>query len=246
MRTIEERTASRFTVEKTTPNPPKQTVMNRGPSAVPRPDAVMRTSTPQEGESGIKSPVDVPNEAISSSLPVKKVSGRHVPSGANKSAKSLPAYPDGLSRVGMLLETNAPDGVAVPTNRSSKERCQARDAMASARDQDGPGLKSGSSRAPQDSAVQWQGPHARRTQARSASRSLADATEGELQAVSDEDDEEADDDEGDSDEDEGSVMKRSGSKPTRPPTSGDELKKPSPPQEEEVPQPMPSGEHCAF
>ena len=93
-RSVEERSTSKAAPEKRSPIPQQGVVLSRGTSSVPRPGAVMRTSTPQEEAPVVKSTVAVPNEAISSSLPANKTSGQCVSDGANRSAKLLPALPE--------------------------------------------------------------------------------------------------------------------------------------------------------
>ena len=232
VRTDERGSAPKGAAEKRSPTPQQEVVIGKGAGAVPRPGMVMRTSMPQEEVPVVKSSMDVPNKVLSSSMPVKKMNGESVPSGANRSTKSLPAYPDGMGGVEMLLQTNAPGGFAVPTNRSSEERRQARDALMGIRGQDGTGLKSGNSQTPPDLTAKWHGPPARQAPARSASGSLADGTEGELQAVSDEDDEEAADGEEEDNENEDSEREHPGMKPTRRPASSDGAKKPALHQQE--------------
>ena len=155
--------------------------------------------------------------------------------------KSLPAVPDGLDGVAVLLETNAPDGVAVPTNRSSEERRLARGAQMEARGQEVVESKNRRSQAPLDLTAEWHEPPPRQTPARSASGSLANATDKELQAVSDVDEEQAVDEKEENNENEDCKSERSGVKPPQRQGTDDGTKNQTLRQGGEAPPPASAG-----
>ena len=236
-RPVEERKAPQAPQEKKALTPHEDVGSDRGISSNPRPGAVMRTSTPQEGAPVMKSTVAVPGKVLSSSLPANKTVGQRVSEGANRSARSLPALPEGMDAVGVLLQTRAPDGVAVPTRRSSEERRMARGVQLETQSQEVVGTNNGRTQAPTDSMTGWHGPPSRQTPARSASGSLADATDKELHIVNDLDDEEAADEENDDEEEEDCQSERSAGRLRQQSTTDTRKKEVTQQEDVEVPGP---------
>ena len=164
---------------------------------LPREAPVMRTSTPQEEVSHKKAMPTATGRGLSTSVPIAKPCTVSPPQVCDRSTKSLPALPGGLGDLGTVLDRAAQNWVAVPTRRSSEERRLARSARSDASVIKASVVAASETRVPAVAQAGWNMTVSQQTPARSASGSLADATEKELQVVADQDEEEDDDEEED-------------------------------------------------
>ena len=209
--------------------------------AGPKPGAVMRTSTPQAEAPVVRSSREISGKVLSSSLPVRSANEQRCSSRGGRSVKSSPGVHETMREVIEVIKNNAPGGVAVPSNRSSEDRRMARETLREAGERRAESSSLGRHGPRSELTVGRPDPPARQTPQRSASGSMADATESELQAVSDGEGGETKEEEAGNNEDEEYKEERS---EVRPKQQQAEVASPVTQlqsQDTEAPQPVPIG-----